>query len=132
VQGVDGVWALNVTDVALALYASDEPDAAVVEAAREAGLKLVVTDPALMREMPKIAVAAVEVKVADAMLRVAREVRDGRFVGKPYSFDLGSGILEVSLNQDLDPEAVAAATDALEGARAEVTAGLVEFDRLGL
>jgi basic membrane protein A len=131
-QGVEGVWALNVTDVGVALYASDEPEPGVLEAAREAGLSLIVTDPDAMAKFPDVAVAAVDVDVAEAMLRVAREVRDGTFVGRVYSFDLGSGVLEVKLNRGLDPAVLVLATEALENARAEVTAGLVEIDRLGL
>jgi len=131
-HGVEGVWALNVTDVNVALYASDEPEAGVMEAAREAGLRLIVTDPRLMAEFPDAVVAAVDIDVAEAMLRVAREVRDGTFVGQVYSFDLGSGILDVTLSSELDPEVLETATVALEEARAEVTAGLIEIDQLGL
>ena len=79
-----------------------------------------------------MAVAVVDVDVPEAMLRVAREVRDGAFVGKVYSFDLGSGVLDVTISGDLDPALLVPATQALEAARAEVTAGLVEIDRLGL
>jgi basic membrane protein A len=131
-QGVEGVWALNVTDVGVALYASDEPEPGVLDAAREAGILLIVTDPDLMVKFPDVAVAAVDVDVAEAMLRVAREVREGTFEGRVYSFDLGSGVLEVTMNGGLDPAVLAPATEALEAARSEVTAGLVEIDRLGL
>jgi basic membrane protein A len=131
-QGVEGVWALNVTDVGVALYASDEPEPGVLDAAREAGLRLVVTDPELMAKFPDVAVAAVNLDVAEAMLRVAREVRDGTFVGRVFSFDLGSGVLEVTINGTLDPAVLVPATEAMESARAEVTAGLVEIDGLGL
>jgi basic membrane lipoprotein Med (substrate-binding protein (PBP1-ABC) superfamily) len=131
-HGVEGVWALNVTDVNVALYASDGPEPGVMEAAREAGLRLIVTDPRLMTDFPDTVVAAVDIDVAEAMLRVAREVRDGTFVGQVYSFDLGSGILDVTVNSELDPALLEAATVAMEEARAEVTAGLIEVDRLGL
>lgn len=131
-HGVEGVWALNVTDVNIALYASDGPEPGVMEAAREAGLRLIVTDPRLMTDFPDTVVAAVDIDVAEAMLRVAREVRDGTFVGQVYSFDLGSGILDVTINSELEPAVFETATVALEEARAEVTAGLVEIDRLGL
>ncbi len=131
-HGVEGVWALNVTDVNVALYASDGPEPGVMEAAREAGVRLIVTDPRLMTDFPDTVVAAVDIDVAEAMLRVAREVRDGTFVGQVYSFDLGSGILDVTVNSELDPALLEAATVAMEEARAEVTAGLIEVDRLGL
>ena len=85
-----------------------------------------------MTDFPDTVVAAVDIDVAEAMLRVAREVRDGTFVGQVYSFDLGSGILDVTVNSELDPALLEAATVAMEEARAEVTAGLIEVDRLGL
>jgi hypothetical protein len=66
------------------------------------------------------------------MLRVAREVRDGTFEGRVFAFDLGSGVLDVVINPNLAPDSLAAAGEALEEARAEITAGLVEFDELGL
>lgn len=131
-QGVEGVWAFNVTDVPIALYATDEPDPEVMAAAREAGLRLIVTDPNQLVLAPDLVVAAVDVDVAEAMLRVAREVRDGFFVGQVYSFDLGSGVLDLLLNSELDPVALELANEDLESARAEVTAGLIEFDHLGL
>lgn len=131
-QGVEGVWGFNVTDVGVALYATDEPRAEVLDAAREAGLSLIVTDPDLLRLGPDVVVAAVDLDVPEAMLRVAREVRDGFFVGQTYSFDLGSGVLDVVLNPDLDPTVLEAANDAVENARAEVTAGLIDLDHLGL
>jgi basic membrane lipoprotein Med (substrate-binding protein (PBP1-ABC) superfamily) len=131
VQGVEGVWGLNVTDVDVALYASDEPQTDVIEAAREAGLRLIVTDPELLRLAPELVVAAIDLDVADAMLRVAREVRDGLFVGQVYSFDLGSGVLDVILNPSLEPAVLQTSKEALEAARAEVTAGLIDLDHLG-
>jgi len=132
VQGVEGVWALNVTDVSVALYASDEIEPEVAAAAREAGLRLIVTGSGLMAELPGVAAAAVDIDVAEAMLRLAREVHDGNIVGRTYSFDLGSGVLDLTLSDDLDPDLRTVAAQRLEAARAEVTAGLVEFDHLGL
>ena len=77
-------------------------------------------------------VAAIDFDVAEAMLRVAREVRDHAFKGRVFAFDLGSGVLDVVINPALAPENRAVAEEALEAARSEITAGLVEFDELGL
>jgi basic membrane lipoprotein Med (substrate-binding protein (PBP1-ABC) superfamily) len=131
-HGVEGVWGLSVTDVGVALYAADEPDPEVLAAAREAGVRLIVTDPTLLAVAPDVVVAAVDLDVAEAMLRVAREVRDGLFTGQVYAFDLGSGVLDLTVNSALDPVDLQNVESALETARAEVTAGLVEFDHLGL
>ena len=130
-QGVEGVWGFNVTDVGVALYATDEPKTEVLDAAQNAGLRLIVTDPELLRLGPEVVVAAVDLDVPEAMLRVAREVRDGFFVGQVYSFDLGSGVLDVVLNPGLDLAVLKTANEALESARAEVTAGLIDLDHLG-
>jgi len=131
-DGPSGVEELSSLGIGLAFYACDMADPAVVAAAREAGMLLVTTDPELISAEPDLVVAAVDVDVPEAMLRVAREVRDGTFVGRVYNFDLGSGVLDVRINDSLDPALLAAALEALESARSEVTAGLVEFDELGL
>ena len=131
-QGVEGVWGFSVTDIGVALYATDEADPEVLDAAAESGLRLIVTDPELLAHAPDLAVAAVDLDVAEAMLRVARDVRDGLFAGKVYSFDLGSGVVDLVVSTGLDPDDLERVEEALETARAEVTAGLVEFDRLGL
>ena len=131
-DGPDGVWKLKSAGIGVALYASDRSDPAVLSAANNAGILLVVVDPDLMTVEPEVVIAAIEVDVPEAMLRVAREVRDGTFSGRVFSFDLGSGILDVALNPNLGADRLAVAADALEDARSEVTAGLVEFDELGL
>jgi hypothetical protein len=53
-------------------------------------------------------------------------------VGRVFAFDLGSGVLDVVISPDMAPDSLAVAGEALEEARAEITAGLVEFDELGL
>jgi hypothetical protein len=131
-EGPDGVWRLKSAGIGVALYASDRSDPAVLAAAYNAGILLVVSDPDSMKVEPEVVIAAVEVDLPEAMVRIAREVRDGTFSGRAFSFDLGSGVLDVALNPDLREDRLAVATDALEDARAEVTAGLVEFDGLGL
>jgi basic membrane lipoprotein Med (substrate-binding protein (PBP1-ABC) superfamily) len=131
-DGSKGIQQLSSLGIGIALYASDRAEPAVLAAARDAGLLLVGTDPEMMVANPDLVVAAIDVDVAEAMLRVAREVHDGTFVGRVYSFDLGSGVLDVRINQGLEPEVLGSAAKALELARSEVTAGLVEFDELGL
>ncbi len=131
-QGVEGVARLAPLGVRVALYSTDGADPAVLVAARNSGLQLVVTDPQLMASEPDLIVAAVDIDVAEAMLRVAREVRDGNFTGRIFVFDLGSGVLDVRLSDHLDPASFAAAQEALERARSEITAGFVEIEGMGL
>jgi len=131
-EGAEGVWELRSAGVLVSLYSADLADPEVLAAAQNAGVQLVATDPELLETEPGTVVAAVKVDVAEAMLRVAREVRDGTFRGRVFAFDLGSGVLDVVVNPALAPDSFTTANEALEAARAEITAGLVEFDELGL
>lgn len=131
-DGVDGAWNLRDRGVRVALYATARADAAVLAAAHDAGVLLIVTDPDVMRSEPDLVIAAVDIDVAEAMLRVAREVHDGTFEGRVYAFDLGSGILDLELNQSLPIAVAPPVRDALETARSEVTAGFVEIENLGM
>jgi len=131
-EGPDGAWELSSAGILLSLYAADRVDPEVLAAAHNAGLRLVVTDPELLDEASDTVVAAVDFDVAEAMLRVTREVRDHTFEGRVFAFDLGSGVLDVVVNPALAPDTRTIAEEALEEARAEITAGLVEFDGLGL
>jgi len=131
-EGPDGAWELSSAGVLLALYVADRSDPEVLAAAQNAGVRLVTTDPEHLDAESDTVVAAVDFDVAEAMLRVSREVRDHTFQGRVFAFDLGSGVLDVVVNPALAPDTLAIAEGALEGARAEITAGLVEFDGLGL
>lgn len=132
-RGLDGPWELVEAGVEIALYSTDFIDPQVLAAVHDAGLLLVGADPALMDAEPDVVIAAVEVDVAEAMLRVAREVHDHRFTGKVFAFDLGSGVLGLTLNPVLESDDRYAETrEALECARSEITAGWVEIEELGI
>ena len=131
--GKDGPWQLTAAGVEVALYSTDQADPQVLAAAHDAGLFLVGADPTLLDAEPDFVIAAVEVDVAEAMLRVAREVHDLTFRGKVYAFDLGSGVLDVRLNPSLAPlDRETDYREALERARSEITAGWVEIEELGI
>ena len=131
-EGPDGAWELSSAGVLFALYSAGRASPETLAAAENAGLKLVVTDPELMDGESETVVAAVELDVPEAMMRVTREVRDHTFRGRVFAFDLGSGVLDILVNPALAPDTRTIAEEALEEARAEITAGLVEFDGLGL
>jgi hypothetical protein len=131
-EGPGGVWELSSAGVLFALYSADRANPEVLAAAHNAGVRLVTTDPELIDTESDTVVAAVEFDVPEAMMRVTREVRDHTFRGRVFAFDLGSGVLDIVVNPVLAPDTRAIAEEALEGARAEITAGLVEFDGLGL
>ncbi len=129
--GAEGAWELARGGVRTALYAADVPDAAALAAAHDAGLLLVAPDPMLMASMPDMFFAAVELDVAEAMVRLARDVRDGTFDGRGLEFDLGSGALDVHLSTSLGV-VTPAVHERLAEARTEVLAGFVEVEELGI
>lgn len=132
-RGLEGPWQLASAGAEVALYSTDRIEPEVMAAAHDAGLYLVGTDPALMEAEPDFVIAAIEVDVAEAMLRVAREVHDHTFTGRLYAFDLGSGVLDLELNSSLaPPDREIDLRDALERARSEITAGWVEIEELGI
>lgn len=131
-EGADGVAELTSLGVLVALYSSDRAEPSVLAAARENGLLLIGTDPEMMASDPGVIVATVDIDVAEAMLRVAREVRDGVFTGRVFAFDLGSEVLDVHVSDHLEPVKKQAALEALERARSEITAGFVEIEGMGL
>ena len=132
VDSADGPWRLAGDGVEIALYATDQPEDEVLAAAHDAGVLLVAADSALLIADPDVVAAAVQVDLAEAMVRLAREVRAGTFVGSQYAFDLGSGVLDVRLNPTLPGNQLPALREALELARSEVTAGIVEMEGLGM
>jgi basic membrane lipoprotein Med (substrate-binding protein (PBP1-ABC) superfamily) len=131
-DGADGAWELATQGVAVALYLADGAETEVLTAAHNAGLLLVVTDVEALTVEPETVVAAVTVDMPEAMVRLVREVRDGTFRGRAYAFDLGSGVMNLRLGPLLDQSPDPAVYEALEIARAEVTAGIVELERLGI
>jgi basic membrane protein A len=132
VAGVIGVRTLGESGVEVALYTTERARPDELDAAADAGILLVVTAPELITNARQVVVAAVEMDVPEAMARLAREVRDETFVGRVFSFDIGSGVLDVRINEALAPEVVQTAREALEAARAEVTAGVFEIEGMGL
>jgi basic membrane protein A len=132
VAAPEGPWELASRGVEVALYAADDAEQQVLAAAHDAGLLLVATDTRLLADEPDVIAAAVVVDLPEAMLRLAREVRDGSFSGRIYGFDLGSGVLDVRLNQTLPGVSLPALKEALDMARSRVTAGIVEIEQLGI
>jgi basic membrane lipoprotein Med (substrate-binding protein (PBP1-ABC) superfamily) len=126
----EGPWELVAAGAEVALYATDQADEQVLAEAHDSGLVLVATDVGLLEREPDVVAAAVHVDVAEAMVRVAREAQDGTFQGGPYVFDFGSGVLDVLLNPTMPATTLAPLQEALEVARSEVTAGIVEVEKL--
>lgn len=126
----EGPWELVAAGAEVALYATDQAGEQVLAEAHDSGLVLVGTDADLLEREPDVVAAAVHVDIPEAMVRVAREVQDDTFQGGPYVFDFGSGVLDVLLNPTMPATKLAPLQEALEVARSEVTAGLVEVEKL--
>ena len=75
---------------------------------------------------------AIHVDVAEAMVRLARGAHDESPSAGFYSFGLGSGVVDVRLNRSLPDVNLPTVLEALEVARSEVTAGIVEMEDLGI
>jgi basic membrane lipoprotein Med (substrate-binding protein (PBP1-ABC) superfamily) len=132
ISSADEVTALAADGLEIALYATDAVEDEVLQAAAASGVQLVVTQTAFMSKAGRAAVAAVHIDVPEAMIRVAREVRDGAPADRVFTFDFGSGVLAIELSDSLEATELERARVAMDEAQAEVTAGLVEFDEFGL
>ena len=130
-DGADGVDELRSEGVEVALYPAERAEQAVLERCRKTGLRLVVADAAAAKEFPHVVLATLVLDLPEAMVRVAQEAWAGTLEGKTYSFDLGSGVVDLRPTPGsaavTDPRVV----EALTRARADVTAGIVEIEELG-
>lgn len=127
----EGVRDLVAEGATVALYVTDRAEQQVLVEADSVGLKLVVTDPEALGQGPSTVLAAVAVDVPEAMVRVARDVREGTFRGRIYVFDVGSGVVSLVPGSLLESHPDPSLQAALDTALAEVTAGIVEIKQLG-
>jgi basic membrane lipoprotein Med (substrate-binding protein (PBP1-ABC) superfamily) len=131
-DGPDAPWALAAQGVAVALYAADTADPAVLAAAHDAGIQLIVTDSRAMRTESDVVLAAVTIDLGQAMLRVAHEVAGETFQSRDYAFDLGSGVIDLKLSPSIEKRTAEAIRQVLATSRDAITAGWVEIEQLGL
>ena len=132
VSASEGPWELAHQGVGVALYATDRPEGEILAAAHDAGVLLVAADSHLMAAEPDVVALAIHVDVAEAMVRLARGAHDESPSAGFYSFGLGSGVVDVRLNRSLPDVNLPTVLEALEVARSEVTAGIVEMEDLGI
>jgi len=129
--GTEGVGALVQAGAKVAFYSAEQADPEVLAAARAGGLDLVLVDPQPLAKGEEPVVAAVEIDLPEAMLRVAREADSEGFRGRTYTFDLGSGVIDLEVSPRLRANEGASLIDAMAQARAEITAGIAEIEKLG-
>ena len=130
-DGPSGIAALKSAGVRVALDTSETTDPAVVAACRKTGILLVTADPKLVTEFPNVVLGTLNIDIGEAMSRVAQEVWAGTMTAKLYRFDLGSGVVGFTLNHFNAVADAPRVHDAVEKAKADVTAGIVEIEELG-
>ncbi len=131
-QGPGAATELAAAGVTIALAPANLPGAGMLERCREAGVTLVPARAEPLTVLPEGVAAVVVVNVPEAMLRIAREVRVGQFRGGTYGFDLGSGVVDLVVNPAWSEARDPVVRQALDDARAGITAGIVEVEQLGI
>ncbi len=130
--GLDAVGQMTEASVGVALYAADPLDPAIMEAAEAADLRLVGLGSNTLQEYPDTVIAALSVDLPEAVERIFRDVLDGTFRGRIYSFDLGSGVVDLAISPGLQTGWGEDDLERVNEARAAVNAGLVELEHMGL
>ncbi len=130
-DGPQGIPALVSAGVRIALDTSEATDPGVIAACRKAGMLLATADPKLVSQAPDVVFGTLHVDLGEAMSRVAQEVWAGTMSSKLYRFDLGSGVVGFTLNRSSAVASGPRVHDAVEKAKADVTAGIVEIEELG-
>ncbi len=130
-EGREGVGGLVEAGARVALYAAESADPEVLAAARAADLDLIVVDPGPLERNEPGVVAAISIDFAEAMLRVAQEADREDFKGRTFPFDLGSGVVDLQIAPSLRASENAGVIEALAKARAEITAGIAEIEKIG-
>ncbi len=130
VDGAAGIAGLAGKQTQVVLDSSERAVEGVADACRKAGVVLVTADPSLAKEAPDVVLGTLEIDLPEAMSRVAQEVWAGTMEGKIYRFDLGSGVVGFELDAANPAAARPAVAEAVDRARADVTAGIVEIEEL--
>ncbi len=113
------------------IHNADAAGLGVFQACRETGTLAIGTNRDQAAVAPEVVVASAVIDVPGAMLRVAREVRDGRFEGQLVRFDLASGIIDLVLNPNLESRISDETRVALQAARRDVVTGDVRLEHFG-
>lgn len=132
VVGPDGVHSLARDRVKVAFFAGDALDPGIVAAAETNDIDLIGIGGGGLTRYPATMLAAIEVDLGEAIVRITHDVLDDTFSGRSYVFDLGSGIVDLKLTPRFVALAGDGAGEALDEARAAVNAGMVEVEGMGL
>ncbi len=113
------------------IHNADAAGLGVFQACRERGVLALGTNTDQSKVAPDVVLASAVMDIPAAMLRVAEDVRAGRFVGRVYTFDLASGVVDLVLNPARADRVPPADVTALEDARRRIVAGTVELEHFG-
>ncbi len=110
------------------IHNADAAGLGVFQACRERGVEAYGTNRDQSGVAPEVVVASAVMDVPQAMLDVARLVEAGSFIGQVYSFDLASGIVELTINPAFSDEISAEQRAALAAARADLIADAIALE----
>ncbi len=113
------------------IHNADAAGLGVFQACRERGVLALGTNTNQAGVAPDVVLASAVMDIPAAMLRVAEDVRSGRFVGRVYTFDLASGVVDLTLNPALAERVTPEARSALDDARRRIVAGEVGLEHFG-
>jgi len=113
------------------IHNADAAGLGVFQACRERGVLALGTNTDQAGVAPDVVLASAVMDIPSAMLRVARDVASGRFIGKVYTFDLASGVVDLKLNPALAGRVTPEARAAVDAARRRIVAGEVELEHFG-
>ena len=120
----------TVSGAAMAVLCPGPEGDRIATALADSGAIVTTFDPAVADRLDGAPCAVIEVDLAEAVLRAARDLVERDVAGRAYTFDVGSGVVRFRFcgrcRDRLPPDALEAAREATD----EVTAGIAEIEEL--
>jgi basic membrane protein A and related proteins len=110
---------------------ADAAGLGVFQACRERGVLAFGTNGDQTSVAPDVVLASAAMDIPEAMVRIAREVKAGRFTGTVHTFDLASGVVKLATNPGLSSRVSEEAWDAVADAHRDIVSGKIELERFG-
>jgi len=117
--------------VDLVIHNADAAGLGVFQACRERGVLAFGTNSDQAPVAPEVVLASAVMDIPEALLQVATDVQQGRFIGKVYIFDLASGVVLLAINPALKDRLTPQAQVALDAARTDILRGVVTLEHFG-
>jgi basic membrane lipoprotein Med (substrate-binding protein (PBP1-ABC) superfamily) len=110
---------------------ADAAGLGVFQACRERAVLALGTNSDQSGVAPDVVLASAVMDIPEAMVRVARTVRDGAFEGRVFTFDLASGVVELVPNPAQGDRVSEETSAAVAAARDRLIEGEVELEHFG-